>query len=152
MLVCAVALDGQHLYQHAVRPALTATSDYSGYNWAHHSYHQGPITMSYKERLQEARAKFFIDNPALAATIDNVSPTVIESVGMSVDDYRNQKRVEVYAKAQEASGKDPAGFCAQILGASADQEQAWRLEQHRKIASAMGMEWGDYKALNRISE
>lgn len=108
--------------------------------------------MSFKGHLQEARAKFFIENPALAASIDDVSPTVIEAVGMTVDDYRQQKRIEVYAKAQEASGKDPVGFCAHILGVSSDQEQAWRLDRHRKTAAAMGMEWGEYKELNRISE
>lgn len=108
--------------------------------------------MSFKEHLQEARAKFFTENPALAASIDDVSPTVIEAVGMSVDDYRHQKRIEVYAKAQEASGKDQVGFCAQILGVSSDQERAWRLDRHRRTAAALGMEWSEYKELNRISE
>lgn len=108
--------------------------------------------MSFKEHLQEARAKFFTENSVLAATIDDVSPNVIEAVGMSVDEYRQQKRIEVYAKAQEASGKDPEGFCAHILGVPTDQERAWRIDRHRRTAVALGMEWGEYKELNRISE
>lgn len=108
--------------------------------------------MSFKEQLQKARAKFFIENPMQAETIDDMSPAVIEAVGISVDEYRQQKRIEVYANAQEASGKDPEGFCAQILGVSSDQEQAWRLDRHCRTASALGMEWSEYKELNRISE
>lgn len=108
--------------------------------------------MSFKEHLQEARTLFFIQNPDLAASIEEVAPGVIAAAGMTVEDYRQQKRMEVYARAEKASGSDPFRFCAQILGAPAAQELEWRVEYHRAAASAMGMEWDDYKKLNRFSE
>lgn len=106
--------------------------------------------MSFKEHLQEARAKFFTQNPELAADIDQVSPSVIEACGITVDDYRRQKRMEIYANAQVASGRDPFAFCAKILGAPAELEQEWRLENHRSTAEALGMDWDEYKKLNRL--
>ena len=108
--------------------------------------------MSFKEHLQEARTQFFIQNPDLAASIDGVAHSVIAAVGMTVEEYRHQKRLEIYAKAEKESGSDPFRFCAQILGTPATQEHEWRVEYHRSAAKAMGIEWDDYKRLNRFSE
>ena len=108
--------------------------------------------MSYKEHLQEARTKFFIQNPELAASIDGVNPKVIEAAGMTVEEYRHQKRLEVFADAQQSSGRDPFAFCADILSAPAALEHEWRIEHHRSIARALTIDWDEYKTRNRISD
>lgn len=108
--------------------------------------------MDIKERYKAAREKYFEMNPQAAHEIDSVSKTVIEAAGMEIDEYREQARAAAFVKGAEARGIEVDEFVIQLVADSTEQAQAWRIDRHRKIADTLGIDWDDYKQLNRIAE
>lgn len=108
--------------------------------------------MDIKDRYKAAREKYFEMNPQAAREIDSVSKTVIEAVSMEVDEYREQARAAAFVKAAEARGIEVDEFVIQLVAESSEQAQTWRMDRHRKIADTLGIDWNDYKQLNRIVE
>lgn len=108
--------------------------------------------MDIKERYSVARDKYFTMNPQAAHEINSVSKAVIEAAGMGVDEYREQARAAAFVKAAEARDIEVDEFVIQLVADSPEQAQTWRMDRHRKIARTLGIEWDDYKQLNRIAE
>lgn len=71
---------------------------------------------------------------------------------MTVDEYREQQRMVVFAEAAQSRGLEVHEFVIRLMAESPEQANEWRLDQHRKIADALGIDWNDYKQLNRIFE
>lgn len=108
--------------------------------------------MNIQERYAAARDKFFTENPRALTEIESISPTVIEAGGSSVEEYREQQRCEVFAEVAKSRGLEVDEFVIQLMSESPEQAREWRLERQRKIAESIGMEWDEYKQLNRIAE
>jgi hypothetical protein len=108
--------------------------------------------MDTQDRYTAAREKYFSQNPAAEREINAVSTAVIDACGMTVEDFREQRRIQAFASAAEARGIDISEFVILLMSESPEQAHEWRLEQRRKVASALGMEWSDYKNLNGIEE
>lgn len=108
--------------------------------------------MDIQDRYSAAREKYFSQNPAAEHEINAVSTTVIEACGMTVEEYREQRRAQVFASAAEARGIDSSELVILLMAESPEQAHEWRLDQHRKVADALGMEWTEYRSLNRIEE
>ena len=98
----------------------------------------------------KARDKFFAQNPRALTEIEAVKPAVIEACGMTVDEYREQQRLIVFAEAAKSRGLEVDEFVIRLIAESPEQANEWRLDQHRKIAAALGIDWDEYKQMNRI--
>ncbi|MDP3847564.1 MAG: DUF6388 family protein [Pseudomonas sp.] len=108
--------------------------------------------MSIEKRYSAARDKYFAQNPAAVREINAVRRGVIEASGSTVEEYHEQRRIMVFADAAKAHGLETDEFVIRLMAESPEQAQEWRLERHRQIANAVGMEWSEYKQLNRIAE
>ncbi|KPW64463.1 hypothetical protein ALO82_200140 [Pseudomonas syringae pv. broussonetiae] len=108
--------------------------------------------MSIENRYHAARNKFFGENPGALAQIESVKPAVIEACEMTVDEYREQQRIVVFAEAARSRGLEVDEFVIRLVAESPEQAKEWRLDQHRKIADALSIDWDEYKQLNRIIE
>lgn len=108
--------------------------------------------MSIENRYNAARDKFFAENPHALTQIESVTPAVIEACGMTVDEYYEQQRLGVFAEAARSRGLEVDEFVIRLVAESPEQANEWRLEQHRKVADALGIDWAEYKHLNRIDE
>lgn len=106
----------------------------------------------HRNRYSAARDKFFAKNPHALTHIESVKPAVIEACGMTVDEYCEQQRLLVFAEAARSRGLEVDEFVIRLVAESPEQANEWRLDQHRKVAAALGIDWADYKQLNRIAE
>ncbi|WP_282363264.1 DUF6388 family protein [Pseudomonas sp. PS01297] len=107
--------------------------------------------MNIENRYTAAREKFFAENPRALTQIESVKPAVIEACGMTVDEYREQQRLVIFAEAARSRGLEIDEFVIRLVAESPEQANEWRLDQHRKIAAALGIDWDEYKQLNRIA-
>lgn len=109
--------------------------------------------MEIVNRYNAARERFFAENPkALAEAEASASPALIEAAGMTVDEFMQHQRLVIFAQAAERQGLEVDEFVIRLIAESPEQAQSWRLERHQKMASALGIEWNEYKQLNRITE
>ena len=108
---------------------------------------------SYENRYAAAHEKYFAENPhELDRQMDAVSPRVIEACGITVDEYRQQQRYVLFSQAAESHGLDIDEFVIRLVAESPEQAHEWRLTSHRKTADNLGIDWAQYKAMNRIVE
>ena len=108
--------------------------------------------MSIESRYKAARDKFFNENPQALTAIESVNPRVIEACGISIEEYQQQQRYMIFAEAAKSRGLEVDEFVIQLMAQSPEQAHAWRLERHRKMAEALGIDWAEYKQMNRITE
>lgn len=108
--------------------------------------------MNIQERYAAARDKFFTENPRALTEIESISGTVIEAGGSSVEEYLERQRSLVFAGAAKLRGIEVDEFVIQLMSESPEQAKEWRLDRQRKIAESIGMEWDEYKQLNRIAD
>lgn len=108
--------------------------------------------MTTENRYSAARDKYFAENPNALRQIESVSASVIEAVGMTVAEYRDQQRCVVFADAAKTRGIEVDEFVIRLMAESPEQANTWRLDRHREMANTLGIPWEEYKALNRISE
>ncbi|MFD2640815.1 DUF6388 family protein [Pseudomonas japonica] len=107
---------------------------------------------SYEDRYAAAHEKFFAEHPEAQAEVESADVREIEAIGLSIEDYRQQKRYEVFSKAAKTRGLDLDEFVIRLVADSPQQAQEWRLRTHRRMADALGIEWDEYKEMNRIFE
>ncbi|CAD0264238.1 conserved hypothetical protein [Pseudomonas veronii] len=68
---------------------------------------------------------------------------------MTVGEYREHQRLVVFAEAARSRGLEVDEFVIRLVAESPEQANEWRLEQHHKIAAALGIDWDEYRQLNR---
>ena len=107
--------------------------------------------MSLENRYNAARDKFFAENPHALTKIESVNPAVIDACGMTVDEYLEQQRRVFFADAARSRGLEVDEFVIQLVAESPEQANEWRLDHHRKIAAVLGIDWDEYKQLNRTA-
>ncbi|WP_197675307.1 DUF6388 family protein [Pseudomonas viridiflava] len=103
---------------------------------------------------------FLLKNPHALTQIESVTPAVIVACGISVDEYREQQRIVVFAEAARSCGLEVDEFVIGLVAESPsrrvaespEQANEWRLDRHCKIADAFGIDWDEYKQLNRMVE
>jgi hypothetical protein len=108
--------------------------------------------LTFEDRYDAARNKFFAENPQAMKKFEAVSAGVIEACGMTVEEYRQVQRVRVFAEAAERRGIELDEFVIQLVAQSPQQAQEWRIQRHRQMADALGIDWPEYKAINRLCE
>lgn len=108
--------------------------------------------MSIENRYNAAREKFFAENPHALTQIESINSAVIEACGMTVEEYREQQRLAIFAEAARSRGLEVDEFVIRLVAESPEQANEWRLDQHRNVAEALGIDWAEYKQLNRIAE
>lgn len=106
--------------------------------------------MGFENRYNAAREKFFAENPRILSQIKSVKTAAVEACGMTVDEYIEQQCLVVFAEAARSRGLEVDEFVIRLVAESPEQANEWRMDQHRKMAAALGMDWGEYKQLNRI--
>jgi hypothetical protein len=97
--------------------------------------------MNLLEWNDAALAKYLTTNPTLEAEIQSLS-------------LEEQKQQTQWAFEDEAEdlGIEPWELALQLVAESPEQLAAMRLEAHRQVAEALGMEWAEYCELNDIQE
>jgi hypothetical protein len=108
--------------------------------------------MDCRQRYTLALARFFTANPQLAAEADNVSEASADAVGVSLEDLQGTRRAQTFERAARNLGIDSFEFAIRLVAESPEQAKAWRLEQQRKAADAIGIDWQEFKQLNGIKE
>jgi hypothetical protein len=119
---------------------------------AHNSQNRERGMLTLEDRYTAARDKFFAENPQAMREIEAVSAEEIEGSGMTVEEYRSQQRLQVFAEAAKKRGIELDEFVIHLVAQSPQQAQEWRIERHRKMAEVLGSSWEEYKDLNRITE
>lgn len=107
--------------------------------------------LSFENRYDAARNKFFAENPRAMKEVEAVSAGGIEACGMTVEEYRQVQRVRVFAEAAEKRGIEMEEFVIQLVAESPKQAQEWRIQRHRQMADALGIDWAEYRAMNKIA-
>lgn len=107
---------------------------------------------SYEERYEAAQERFFLDHPEAQAEVELVDVREIEALGVTMEDYCQQRRYEVFSKTAKRRGLDLDEFVIWLVAESPQQAQEWRLRRHRQLADALGIEWSEYRKLNHITE
>lgn len=107
---------------------------------------------SYEERYEAAHQKYFLDHPEAQAEVESVDAREIEALGVTKEDYCQQRRYEVFSKAARRRGLDLDEFVILLVAESPQQAQELRLRRHRQVADALGIEWDEYRKLNRVAE
>ena len=108
--------------------------------------------MEIENRYKLALERFFSENPRILAELESTDPAEIEALGVSVEEYQLQRRSVFFAQAAERLGLDVDEFVIRLVADSPEQAHLWRLDRNRQTASALGIEWEEYKQLNRINE
>lgn len=97
--------------------------------------------MDCSQRYDLALARFFTANPRLAAEADDVSEAEANAIGVSLEDLQGTRRAQIFDRAARNLGIDSFELAIRLVTESPEQAQAWRLEQLRKHANAIGMDW-----------
>jgi hypothetical protein len=111
--------------------------------------------MDIKSRYNAASAKYFAQNPAVSREIESdIAATLaeIEAIGSTVEQERELRQMKVFGAEAKARGLDIHELVIGLMADSPEQALEWHLEHHRQIADALGMDWGQYKALNLIGQ
>lgn len=108
--------------------------------------------MDTAQRYKLAQEIFFTHNPHIVLELDSLNPAEIDAIGVEMGVFKDQRRDELFARAAGDRGLDVSEFVIQIVAESPEQANAWRLEEHRRQADILGIDWSEYKSLNRIVE
>lgn len=106
--------------------------------------------MNPENRYSAARDKFFKEDPSALALIKAVKPAVIEACGITAEEYNEQQRRDVFADVARSRGLEVDEFVILLTAESPEHAQQMRLDRHRRLASALGMDWEEYKQINRM--
>jgi hypothetical protein len=87
------------------------------------------------------QAKYLETNPLLRDEIQ----------GLSAKDQQDQIKWAFEDEA-EAQGIEPWELAAQLIAETPEELKAMRLDTHRQVAEALGMDWAEYCELNDIQE
>ncbi|MEE1921562.1 DUF6388 family protein [Pseudomonas sp. 148P] len=107
---------------------------------------------SYEDRYAAAHEKFFAEHPEAQVEVESADVREVEALGVTMEQYCQQKRYEVFSKAARRRGLDLDEFVIWLVADSPQQAHEWRLRTHRRMADALGIEWNEYKEMNRIFE
>lgn len=108
--------------------------------------------MSMSDRYRLAHEKYFSTNPKEVADIESVNPKMLENLGITFEEWCVNQRYLAFSKAAEAYGMREDEFVIHLMAESPQQAQAWRLENHRRIADTLNIPWDEYLRLNGLSE
>lgn len=108
--------------------------------------------MSMSNRYKLAHEKYFASNTKEVADIESVNLKMLENLGITLEEWCTNQRYLAFAKAAEAHGMREDEFVIHLVAESPQQAHAWRLENHRRIADALGIPWDEYLQLNGLSE
>ncbi|MGE8046006.1 DUF6388 family protein [Pseudomonas monteilii] len=108
--------------------------------------------MNAPDRYKAARVRFFNENPWAVARSEQIDVAVTEACGITVEDQREQQRMEIFAKAAESRGIDVDEFVIQLVATSPQQAHEWRIEDHKHRADVLGIDWEHFKRMNGITE
>lgn len=107
---------------------------------------------SYEDRYAAAHEKFFAEHPETQAEVESADVREVEALGVTMEQYWQQKRYEVFSKAARRRGLDLDEFVIWLVADSPQQAHEWCLRSHRRMADALGIEWNEYREMNRIFE
>ncbi|MCY1174914.1 hypothetical protein D9M73_151320 [compost metagenome] len=94
-----------------------------------------------KERQASALQRFAAANPQLLEEIAGLSA------------HEQQQQIEwAFEDAAQEQGLEPWELTLQLIAGSDAELQAMRLEVHRQVAEALGMEWEEYCSINEIND
>jgi hypothetical protein len=97
--------------------------------------------MNALEWNEVALAKYIVSNPSLQAEIQHLSPE------------EQKKQIQwAFEDEAESQGIEPWELAVQLVAESPEELKAMRLEAHKQVAEALGMDWAEYCELNDIQE
>ncbi|MDF9617597.1 DUF6388 family protein [Pseudomonas entomophila] len=78
------------------------------------------------------------------------NPQLLEEI-RELDAREQAQQIEwAFEDAAQEQGVEPWEYALQLIAESPEQLQAMRLETHREVAEALGMEWEEYCQFNEI--
>ncbi|MBA1202024.1 hypothetical protein G7009_09655 [Pseudomonas capeferrum] len=80
------------------------------------------------------------------------SPQLLEEI-RELDAHEQAQQIQwAFEDAAQEQGLEPWELTLQLVAESADDLRAMRLEVHREVAEALGMEWAEYCRCNELDE
>lgn len=80
------------------------------------------------------------------------NPQLLEEI-RELDASEQARQIEwAFEDAAQEQGLEPWELTLQLVAESPRQLQAMRLEVHREVADALGMDWGEYCDANEIDD
>ncbi|WP_295470126.1 DUF6388 family protein [uncultured Pseudomonas sp.] len=95
--------------------------------------------MNLNDWQQAALARYLADHPTLKDEIAALS-----------EREQAQQVQWAFEDAAEEQGIEPWELAIELIAESPEQRQAMRLEAHRQVAEALGMDWEEYCSFNDI--
>ncbi|MFK3772660.1 DUF6388 family protein [Pseudomonas sp. NPDC089406] len=78
------------------------------------------------------------------------SPQLLEEI-RELDAREQAQQIEwAFEDAADEQGVQPWEYALQLIAESPEQLQAMRMETHREVAEALGLEWEEYCQFNEI--
>lgn len=78
------------------------------------------------------------------------NPQLLEEIRELDEREQAQQIVWAFEDAADELGMQPWEYALQLIAESPEQLQAMRLETHREVAEALGLEWEEYCQFNDI--
>jgi Family of unknown function (DUF6388) len=95
--------------------------------------------MNALEWNEAALAKYIVSNPSLKDEIKDLSA-----------EEQKQQIQWAFEDEAEDQGIEPWELAIELIAETPEQRKAMRLEAHRQVAEALGMDWAEYCELNDI--
>lgn len=95
--------------------------------------------MNMNEWQEAALAKYLATHPTLKDEISQLSAK-----------EQQQQAQWAFEDAADEQGIEAWELAIELIAESPEQRQAMRLEAHRQVAEALGMEWEEYCSFNEI--
>lgn len=95
--------------------------------------------MNALEWNEAALAKYIVSNPGLKDEIKNLNA-----------EEQKQQIQWAFEDEAEDQGIEPWELVIELIAESPEQRVAMRLETHRQVAEALGMDWAEYCQANDI--
>lgn len=106
--------------------------------------------ISTEKRLNVALEKFLTLNPDIQTNINNFNPAIADNLGMSLNEYRQQKLVEMFREYAEANDLDISNLINDLCADNEQERSAIHLQRHKEIAKSLGMDLSEYCKINKI--
>jgi len=93
---------------------------------------------------QAALGKFLSEHPALRDELDGLNPLEARAVGVSMEQYRDERLHQAFEAEAERLGLFAWELTLQLNASSPDEFESQRIEVHKEVAEMAGMDWTEY--------
>lgn len=108
--------------------------------------------VSEQDRYQYAKEKFLSTNLELQKELQKLDQVHADHIGISIIEYRQHELNKAFNYYAKSIGKKTYELVIDLCANNVQERTQMLVEHHKSVADAIGMEWAEYKLLNKIQE